>query len=53
MRCGTLLVSAALVATLLGPLLGSLILIAVGIALYLLLVYQLHGDLFGANVLLR
>jgi hypothetical protein len=29
-RCGTLLVSAALVATLLGPLLGSLILIAVG-----------------------
>jgi uncharacterized membrane protein len=27
--------------------------IPVGIALYLLLVYQLHGDLFGANVLLR
>jgi uncharacterized membrane protein len=33
--------------------LGDLLSIAVGIALYLLLVYQLHGDLFGANVLLR
>jgi len=33
--------------------LGDLLSIAVGVALYLLLVYQLHGDLFGANVLLR
>lgn len=33
--------------------LGDLLSIAVGIALYLLLVYQLHGDLFGANVLLK
>ncbi len=33
--------------------LGDLLSIAVGLALYLLLVYQLHGDLFGANVLLK
>lgn len=33
--------------------LGDLLSIAIGIALYLLLVYQLHGDLFGANVLLK
>lgn len=33
--------------------LGDLLSIAIGIALYLLLVYQLHGDLFGANVLVR
>ena len=33
--------------------LGDLLSLAVGFALYLLLVYQLHGDLFGANVLLK
>lgn len=33
--------------------LGDLLAIAIGLALYMLLVYQLHGDLFGANVLLK